>query len=127
MVEPDQKGNSPYKDLRASTKVVMHVVEQRGCAVLWIASPRCNHQQLRRLAVAIQEKRPTRLREEMVLHDNVRPYSANLTKKHYTELDWEVILHPLYSPDLAPLDFQLLPYLSNMGGSPGDVSENPVT
>ena len=38
------KSNSPYKDLRASTKDnVMHLVEQRGCAVLRIASPRCNY------------------------------------------------------------------------------------
>ena len=44
MVEPEQKSNSPYKDMRASSKDnVMHLVEQRGCAVLWIASPRCNH------------------------------------------------------------------------------------
>ena len=37
-------------------------------------------QQLRRLADAIQEKQPTRLREVMLLHDNVGLHSANLTK-----------------------------------------------
>ena len=39
-------------------------------------------QQLRRLADTIQEKRPTRLLEVMLLHDNARPHSANLTKTY---------------------------------------------
>ena len=44
MVEPEQKSNSPNKDLRVFTKDnVMHLVEQRGCAVLRIASPTCSH------------------------------------------------------------------------------------
>ena len=36
--------------------------------------------QLRRLADAIEEKQPTRLHEVMLLHDNARSHSANLTK-----------------------------------------------
>ena len=39
--------------------------------------------QLRRLEDAIPEKRPTRLREMMLLHDNTHPNSANLTKTLY--------------------------------------------
>ena len=39
--------------------------------------------QLRRVAYPIQEKRPTRVRELMLFHDNVRPHSANLTKTLY--------------------------------------------
>lgn len=68
--------------------------------------------QLRRLADSIQEKRP-RLREVMLLHDNARPHSANLTKLTIQELGWEVIPHPPYSPDLAPSDFHLFRSLSN--------------
>ena len=38
MVEPEQESNSPYKHLRASVKDnVMHLLEQRGRAVLRIA------------------------------------------------------------------------------------------
>ena len=40
-------------------------------------------QQVRRLADAFQEKRPTRLREVMLLHDNARPRSSNLTETLY--------------------------------------------
>ena len=62
-------------------------------------------QQLRRLANAIQEKRPTRLREVMLLDDNALSHSAYLTKNTIQELRWEVIPHPPYSPDLAPSHF----------------------
>ena len=41
------------------------------------------------------------------------------------EFGWEVFNHhPPYSPDLAPSDFHFFAHI--MGGSPGDVSENPV-
>ena len=70
-------------------------------------------QQLRRLADVIQEKRPKRLREVMLLHDNVRLHSANQTKNTIQELGWEVIPHPPYLPDPVPSDFHLFRSLSN--------------
>ncbi|KAJ4433887.1 hypothetical protein ANN_16200 [Periplaneta americana] len=44
--------------------------------------------QLRRLAHALKEKRPTRLREVMLLHDNACPHSANLTQNSIQEFGW---------------------------------------
>lgn len=41
------------------------------------------------------------------LHDNARPHTANDTQKLLDELDWEVLSHPPYSPDIAPSDFHL--------------------
>ena len=70
-------------------------------------------QQLGRLADAIQEKGPTRLHVVNILHYNACPHSANLTQNTMQELGWEVILHPPYSPDLAPSDFHLFCFLSN--------------
>ena len=67
-------------------------------------------QRLRHLADVIQEKQPTRLHEVMLLHDNAPPHSANLTKNTIQELGWEVILHPPYSLDLAPLRFSTFPF-----------------
>ena len=43
-------------------------------------------QQLKRLAEAIQEHQAISLRLVMLLHNNARPNSANLTKKHYTRV-----------------------------------------
>ena len=70
-------------------------------------------QQLRRIADAIQEKLTTRLREVILLHENARSHSANLTKTTIQELGWEDISHPPYSPDLASSDFHLFRSLSN--------------
>ena len=116
MVLPENKSKSPFKDLRISTKDnVMHLVEQRGCAVLRIVSSRCNHhcQQLKRLADSFQEKRPTILREVMLCRDNARPHSANLTKNTIQELGWVDIPQPPYSPDPAPSEFYIFRSLSN--------------
>ena len=47
------------------------------------------------------------------LHDNARPHTAKKTKDKFRILDWEVLPHPPYSPDLAPSDFKLFRSLAN--------------
>jgi len=70
-------------------------------------------QQLRRLADALQRKRPNNRYEIILHHDNARPHIAHLTKMTIEELGWEVLPHPPYSPDIAPSDFHLFRSLSN--------------
>jgi transposase len=70
-------------------------------------------QQLRRLEEAIQQKRPGRRHEVILQHDNARPHTSNMTKAAIQELDWEILPHPPYSPDLAPSDYHLFRALSN--------------
>jgi len=43
----------------------------------------------------------------LLLHDNVRPHSANQTTATLRSFKWEVPQHPTYSPALALSDFQL--------------------
>lgn len=69
--------------------------------------------QLQRLNEAIKEKRPNRQGQVILLHDNARPHSAALVKEALLELNWEVLQHPPYSPDLAPSDFYLFRSLAN--------------
>ena len=93
MVEPDQKSNSPYKDLCTSTKKMLCIWWNSEGVLYYEFLPRgvtitadiyCR--QLRRLVDAIQEKPPIRLREVMLLHDNTSPHTANLIKKTMAEL-----------------------------------------
>jgi len=43
----------------------------------------------------------------LLLHDNARPHTAAHTVDTLHALKFEVLKHPPYSPDLAPLDFHL--------------------
>ena len=63
--------------------------------------------------MAIHEKRPNRQHGVLLLHDNARPHIADMTKEAIQTHSWEVLLHPPYSPDLAPTDFHLFRSLSN--------------
>lgn len=66
--------------------------------------------QLMRLSRALKEKRPqyySRHEKIILLHDNARPHVAAPVKKYLETLDWEVLPHPPYSPDIAPSDYHL--------------------
>ena len=69
-------------------------------------------QQLDRLATKIAENRPNHGTIQF-LHDNTRPHTAIMTHQKLPNLEWEVMPHPLYSPDLAPTDYHLFLSLSN--------------
>jgi histone-lysine N-methyltransferase SETMAR len=62
--------------------------------------------QLRELDNAIREKRPEKTKV-VFQRDNAKPHVANLTKDTIKELGWEVMVHPAWSPDLAPSDYAL--------------------
>ena len=40
-------------------------------------------------------------------HDNARSHVAKVVKTYLETLKWEVLPHPLYSPDVAPSDYHL--------------------
>ncbi|GFW54355.1 mariner Mos1 transposase [Trichonephila clavipes] len=66
--------------------------------------------QLMRLSRALKDKRPQyneRYDKVILQHDNARPHVAKVVKTYLETLKWEVLHHPLYSPDLAPSDYPL--------------------
>ena len=69
--------------------------------------------QLHRVSEAIQQKRPDKQGQVILLHDNARPHVARTLKVALQELDWEILQHPPYSPDLAPTDYHIFRTLSN--------------
>ncbi len=76
-----------------------------GCAIN--ADLYC--QQLDRVAAKLQGKQD----RIYFLHDNARPHIAKSTREKLLKLGWVTLLHPSYSPDLAPTDYYLFHSLSN--------------
>ncbi|GFT58728.1 mariner Mos1 transposase [Trichonephila clavipes] len=71
-------------------------------------------QTLRNLRRAVQNKRRRQLTSKiLLLHDNVRPHTANCTQELLNLFKWEVFPHPPYSPYLAPSDFHLFLRMKN--------------
>ncbi len=67
-------------------------------------------EKLVRLSQAIKDKRPQfhqRHNKVILQHDNARPHTCRVVKEYLEKLNWEVLPHPPYSPDLAPSDFHL--------------------
>jgi histone-lysine N-methyltransferase SETMAR len=73
---------------------------------------------LLKLQDAIHRKRPGVLARWVLLHhDNARPHTARATQERTQELQWELLAHLPYSPDLAPSDFHLFgPLKNHLGG-----------
>ncbi|KAL9919300.1 histone-lysine N-methyltransferase SETMAR-like [Glossina fuscipes] len=66
--------------------------------------------QLERLYIAIQKKRPELVNSVVVYH---RPYICLASRQKLGENGWEILMHPQYSPDLAPSDYHLFPSLQS--------------
>ncbi|GBO21073.1 Mariner Mos1 transposase [Araneus ventricosus] len=63
---------------------------------------------LRKLRLAIQNKRRGKLGQDIVLlHDNARPHSAGVTQNLIQRFGWEQFDHPPYKYDLTPSDYHL--------------------
>ena len=71
--------------------------------------------QLDQLKAAFDEKRPELVnRKHISFHqDNARPRVCLMTRQKLLQLGWEVLIHLLYSPDIAPSDFHLFRSLQN--------------
>jgi histone-lysine N-methyltransferase SETMAR len=75
---------------------------------------------LTKLRDAIRKKTSRPMARGVLLHhDNARPHTARATQDRIRELlvQWELLEHPPYSPDLAPSDFHLFGQLkTHLGG-----------
>ena len=72
-------------------------------------------QELMQLKQTIQKRGLELINRKGVVfhHDNARPHTSLVTRLKLKELGWEVLMHPPYSPDLAPSDYHLFRSLQN--------------
>lgn len=70
------------------------------------------------LKPAIRSKRRGLLRSGVLLqHDNARPHTSRVTVEKISNLRFECLPHPPYSPDLAPSDYHIFgPLKEALGG-----------
>lgn len=51
------------------------------------------------------------IQHPLLLHDNCRPHKAIVVRKFLKEHRWSLLLHPPYSPDMNPLDYNCFGHL----------------
>jgi histone-lysine N-methyltransferase SETMAR len=69
------------------------------------------------LKAEIVTKRPHLKKKKVLLHqDNAPVHTSAVAMVKIHELQFELIYHPPYSPDLSPRDFLLLPKLLSLEG-----------
>ena len=70
---------------------------------------------LNQLKAALEEKRLelVSIKCKIFHQDNVRPHVSLMTKQELLQLGWEILIHPLWSSDIAPLDCHLFQSLQN--------------
>ena len=85
--------------------------------------------ELRRLCQEIVRKRRGKLTQSvLLLQDKASAHTSQVDMTAATECGFEVLPHPLYSPDMAPSDFYLFPKLkSNLSGTQFGSNEGVMT
>ena len=66
------------------------------------------HQKLTRKQPALVNKK-----DPILLHDNARPHVSMITHWKLHKSNYEVLDHPLYSPDLSPTNFHFFKHFHN--------------
>ena len=71
--------------------------------------------QLDQVKAALDEKRQELVNRKCIIfhQDNARPHVSLMTRQKLLQLGWEVLIHPPYSPAIAPSDFHLFRSLQN--------------
>jgi len=110
---PSTSISTPWPNIHGSKIMLCIWWNQKGLVVYELLQPGDSitgdryRLQLIRLSRVLRKKRPEyeqRHDKVILLHNNARPHVAKVIKKYLGMLKWDVLPHPLYSPDSAPSD-----------------------
>ena len=95
---------------------VVYMVGLEGSPLLWVPSGKPNDQfqqvllPIRPTESSTQQKHPELVNRKCIIfyRDTTRPHVSLITRQKRLQLDWEVLIHPLYSPDIAPYRFPFI-------------------
>ena len=69
------------------------------------------------MAGELEEKRPytgCERRPVILQHDNATPHRSSMACQTINDLQWELLSHPAYSPDISPREYHLFHSLQNI-------------
>lgn len=122
-VSPGERARSTPRPNRFGHKAMLCVWwDQKGVVYHELLKPgetvngERYRQQMINLNHALIEKRPEWARRHgkvILLHDNAPAHTTRVVKDTLSALNWEVLPHPPYSPDLAPSDYHLFSSMSH--------------
>ena len=122
-VDPGQPSTSTARPNRFGKKTMLCVWwDQQGMVYYELLKPgetvnaHRYHQQMMKLRRAINDKRPEyQLRHDKLIfqHDNAPAHNSLLVRNYLGALNWEILAHPPYLPDLAPSDYYLFSSMSH--------------
>ncbi|XP_078038121.1 histone-lysine N-methyltransferase SETMAR-like [Augochlora pura] len=108
IIEVDRhvSSRSVAQELKIDHKTVLNHLHKAGFKKLEVWMPHRRTQKT--MMLAIDQKRPRenwpRGRGVVFHQDNARPHTSIVSRQKIQELGWDVLMHPPYSPDLAPND-----------------------
>jgi [histone H3]-lysine36 N-dimethyltransferase SETMAR len=93
-----------------STPVYYKFLDQ-GCSIN--AEVYCS--ELEEVNTILRDKKPGLINQRgpILLHDNARPHTAQMTLQKLNDFGFEILPHPPYSPDLSPTDYHLFKHLDH--------------
>ncbi|GFR07309.1 uncharacterized protein TNCT_88081 [Trichonephila clavata] len=68
---------------------------------------------VRQIRRGFRDKRQDLVDSAIIMHDNARPHKAECVRQLLRRCRWEELEHPLYSPDISPCDFDLIPKIKD--------------
>ena len=72
-------------------------------------------QQFTKQSDAVKKNMPelANRRDIVFQHDSAKPHTSLFSRQKLLKVGWDVLSHPLYSPDLAPSDYHLFRSMHN--------------